>query len=167
MISMTFAAVTWDADDPCSVNTAQDPESSTISPRSTSRPLYFWCFASNSAFFQMTDVHQWTFDNHLDNCFVVLNHIQQSFLMRKLDVWGNTVNIIHNVEHSLRSLAWPVNLSQFTTGCPVLSWFWVMFPRTKTIRSHKSRAGIRPISIQRPKRWFRILLNCVKLKFVS
>ena len=25
----------------------------------------------------------------------------------------------------------------------------------------------RPISIQRPKRWFRILLNCVKLKFVS
>ena len=25
----------------------------------------------------------------------------------------------------------------------------------------------RPISIQRPKRWFRTLLNCVKLKFVS
>ena len=24
--------------------------------------------------------------NHLDNCFVVLKHIQQSFLMRKLDV---------------------------------------------------------------------------------
>ena len=29
-----------------------------------------------------------------------------------------------------------------TTGLPVLSWFWVVFPRTETIRSHKSRAGI-------------------------
>ena len=39
---MTFAAVICDADDPCSVNTALDPESSiTMSPRSTTRPLYF------------------------------------------------------------------------------------------------------------------------------
>ena len=53
MISMTFAAVICDADDPCSVNTAKDPESSfTISSRSTTRPLYFWCFVSNSAFFK-------------------------------------------------------------------------------------------------------------------
>ena len=52
MISMTFAAVSCDADDPCSVNTALDPESSlTISLRSTTRPL-FWCFASYSAFFK-------------------------------------------------------------------------------------------------------------------
>ena len=36
----------------------------------------------------------------------------------------------------------PWLLSQFTTGCPVLSWVWIVFPRTKTIRSHKSRAGI-------------------------
>ena len=49
---MTFAAVICDGDDPCSVNTAQDPESSfATSPRSTTRPLHFWCFASNSAFF--------------------------------------------------------------------------------------------------------------------
>ena len=34
--SITFAAVICDADDPCSVNTAEDPESSfTMSPRST------------------------------------------------------------------------------------------------------------------------------------
>ena len=32
--------------------------------------------------------------------------------------------------------------SRQTTGFTVLSWFWVVFPRTKTIRSHKSRAGI-------------------------
>ena len=49
MISMTFAAVICDADDPCSVNTAC--ASFTMSPRSTTRPLFFWCFASNSVFF--------------------------------------------------------------------------------------------------------------------
>ena len=32
--------------------------------------------------------------------------------------------------------------SRQTTGFTVLSWFWVAFPRTNTIRSHKSRAGI-------------------------
>ena len=39
---MIFAAVICDADDPRSVNTAYDPESSfTVSPRSTTLPLYF------------------------------------------------------------------------------------------------------------------------------
>ena len=42
IISMTFAAVICDADDPCSVNTLSDPESSfTMSPRSTTWPLSF------------------------------------------------------------------------------------------------------------------------------
>ena len=42
MISIPFAAVICDADDPCSVNTTCDPESSfAMSPRSTTRPLYF------------------------------------------------------------------------------------------------------------------------------
>ena len=49
-----------------------------------------------------------SFDNHLNHCFVVLKHIQQSFLMRKLDVGGKTISIIQNVDHSLRSLVWPV-----------------------------------------------------------
>ena len=54
MISMTFSAVICDVDESCSVNTATDPDSSfTISPRSTTRPfVFFWCFASNSAFFK-------------------------------------------------------------------------------------------------------------------
>ena len=40
IISVTFAAAICDADDPCSVNTAYDPESSfTTSPRSTTRPF--------------------------------------------------------------------------------------------------------------------------------
>ena len=51
MIYITFAAVICDAEGPCSVDTAQEPESSfTISPQSTTRPLYFWCFLSQSAF---------------------------------------------------------------------------------------------------------------------
>ena len=36
----------------------------------------------------------------------------------------------------------PWLLSQFTTGCTVLSWVCIVIPRTKTIRSRKSRAGI-------------------------
>ena len=53
MISMTFAAVTCDVDDHCSINTAYDLESSfTMSPRNRTRPLHFWCFVSNSAFFK-------------------------------------------------------------------------------------------------------------------
>ena len=49
--SMTFAAVICDADESCSVNTAYAPESSfTISPRGTSRHLYFWNVDTHSAF---------------------------------------------------------------------------------------------------------------------
>ena len=73
MISMILAAVICDAEDPCSVNTAKDPELSfTISPRRTTRPLYFWCFASNSAFFrwQMSiNDAKWTFAA-LRPCFI-------------------------------------------------------------------------------------------------
>ena len=42
IMSMTFAAVICDADDPCSVNTAYEPESSfTVPPWNTTRPWYF------------------------------------------------------------------------------------------------------------------------------
>ena len=51
MTSVTFAAVICDADEPCSVKTACAPESSfTMSPRSATRPWYFWYFGSNSEF---------------------------------------------------------------------------------------------------------------------
>ena len=58
-------AVICDADEPCSVNTAYAPVSSfTMSPRSTTPPLYLWNFGSNSAFlrWQMSiNVAKWTF----------------------------------------------------------------------------------------------------------
>ena len=34
-------------------------EISLVSPRSTTRPLYFWCFCLQFGVLQMTDVHQW------------------------------------------------------------------------------------------------------------
>ena len=40
--------------------------------------------------------------DHLDHCFVVFKHLQQSFLMRRLDVWGNKINIVQITDHSLR-----------------------------------------------------------------
>ena len=50
---MTFAAVICDADDPCSMNTAYEPESFfTMSPRSTTLPLYFWYWGSTSDFWR-------------------------------------------------------------------------------------------------------------------
>ena len=43
--AITFAVVIWDVDEPCSVKTAQAPESSfTTSPRSTTLHLYFQHF---------------------------------------------------------------------------------------------------------------------------
>ena len=37
-------------------------------------------------------------------CFIVFEHVQQSFLMRRLDVWGSAINIIHHVDLPLRFL---------------------------------------------------------------
>ena len=59
MTSITSAAVICHADEPCSVNAAYEPESYfSMSPRSTTQPLYSGYFGPNSAFFEMTDVHQ-------------------------------------------------------------------------------------------------------------
>ena len=71
-------------------------------------------------------------NDHLDHCFVVLKHIQKSFLMRKLDVCGNTINIIQHVDHSLRSLVMPVifchssqRVALFYRGSESTSGQWV------------------------------------------
>ena len=80
---------------------------------------------------------------HLDHCFVVLQHIQQSFLMRRS--WRLREHAEHFSKHwrvhQIARLARDLchgrqRVSSFYHG------FWVVFPRTKTIRSHKSRAGI-------------------------
>ena len=64
---------------------------------------------------------------------------------------------------------WDFWLLSMMTSRTVLSEVWFMFskkkrnnqiPRTPEQANH-------PVSIQRPKRWFQILLNCAKLQFVS
>ena len=62
-----------------------------------------------------------------------------------------TFNIPRDCWLDLWLLSWP------TTFCLVLSWFWIVFPRTKTIRSINREREYRLISILRPKRWFLIL----------
>ena len=95
--------------------------------------------------------------NHLDHCFVVFKHIQQSFLMRK------SGRLREQGQH------FPKHWSLLEIGgaresyhgkqqvSQVLLWFWVVFPRTKTIRSHKSKAKKPSNSqsgIQRDDFWF-------------
>ena len=86
--------------------------------------------------------------DHLDHCFVVFKHIQRNFLMRRLDVWGNKINIVQIIDHTLRLLAF-VNRVRWKTSFTFVQQqvsrsirFWVVFPRTETIRSYRSRAGI-------------------------
>ena len=61
---ITFAAVICDADGPCLVNAAYEPESTfTMPPRSTTRPLYFGNIGSNSEFLRWHmsfSVAKWT-----------------------------------------------------------------------------------------------------------
>ena len=58
--SITFAAVIWDASGPCSSETVKAPESSfTMSPRSTTLPLYFW--NCGSKWHMPFRVVKWTF----------------------------------------------------------------------------------------------------------
>ena len=43
--------------------------------------------------------------DHLDHCFVVFKHMQQSVLTRRIDVWGNKINIVQIINHSMRFLS--------------------------------------------------------------
>ena len=74
------------------------------------------------------------FNNHLDHCFVVLNHIQQTFLMRRLDVWVNTVNSIQRVSLPWRSLTSVNDNKASRSLCSLSHVSW-----NRNIRSHNSR----------------------------
>ena len=113
-----FAAVICDADDPCSVNTAQDPDSSfTISPRSTTRPLYFWCFVSNWAFFKW---HMSISEAKWTAAPVVLASSITSFLL--LTFVRFHAEIFSNFSHSLSTaafaaeifMAWSIGINLWT-----------------------------------------------------
>ena len=88
------------------------------------------------------------YNNLLDHYFVVFKHIQQSFLMRRVDVWGNKININQIIDHSLRlfsflnCMRWWTNFTSVLEQVSRSLWLWFVFQRTATIRSHKSSAGI-------------------------
>ena len=145
--SITFAAVIWDADEPCSVKTAKAPESSfTMSPRRTTLPLYFWNFSSNCAFlrWQMSiNVAKWTFcwsclclpDMNLLFCSLLLSNCQagivSSFfhfivhccfrIMEFSSHWGIGVNLC-------TKLQWLIELYPLPTRCDLQDFSVEMIP---------------------------------------
>ena len=46
--------------------------------------------------------------DHLDHCFVVFKHRQQSFLTRRIDVCGNKINMVQIINHSMRFFVFQV-----------------------------------------------------------
>ena len=83
----------------------------------------------------------------------------------------NKVKIIQNTEHSSRLLSF-VNSERWRTSFTfvqhaVLSGSESCSQEQKQSNPITREQAARLVSIQRPKRWFRILLNCVKRQFVS
>ena len=103
------------------------------------------------------------FNDHLDHCFIVFEHIQQSFLTRGLDVWGNRINILQHVDLPLRILtSFSINRSQRSV--------WSLShisKKQKQLDPMTPEQATRLLSIQCPKKWSQILLNCAKQQFVS
>ena len=120
--------------------------------------------------------HCWasSLQNHLDYCFVVLEHIQQSFLARRIDVWGNKINIC--LDHqSFYEIAFVFELCEVLnqlhvgsyTGLTVLYYSDSCFQELRRSDPKNQVRRYHPISILHPRKWLLILLNCAKLKFVS
>ena len=113
--------------------------------------------------------HCWTpaFHNHFDHSLIVLKHIQQSFMMRGLDVEGNTININQHVDLPLRSLT-SVNDNRSPNSLCRLEAYDVCehhsqvspnylkhekhFQEQKRLDRIIPEQATHPISIQRPKR---------------
>ena len=89
------------------------------------------------------------------------NTYNKVFLIRRLDVWGHRINIFQHVSFALRSLTL-VN----GDGSYRLSVVWLVFSKTETIRSHKSKARIPSNLNPSSKEMISDFVDCGKLKFV-
>ena len=114
------------------------------------------------------------FDNHFDYSFIVLKHIQQSFLMRRVDVWENKINIVRVIGRSMRVLSFfemceVVNELHVCslTSLPVLYDSDSCFHELRRSDPINQVRGYHPTSILHPKKCFLIPLNCAELKFIS
>ena len=103
------------------------------------------------------------FNDHLDYSFIVFEHTQQSFLMRRLDNWGNTINILQHVDLPLEIC----DFFQYQQVAPFCLKSKSRFQKQTQLDPIIPEQANHPISIQCPKRWFQILLNCAKHQFVS
>ena len=111
--------------------------------------------------------------DHLDHCSVVFKHIQHSFLTRRMDVWGNKINIVLIINHSMRFLflfwvVWGVERTWFAHKS-LRAWLLkFVFPRTADDQIPWIKCGfsIQPqLCIQGNDFWFCWTVR--KLKFVS
>ena len=103
------------------------------------------------------------FDNHLDHCLIVFKDIQQSFLMRRVDVWGNKINITQIIDHSLKLLAFLNCVRCWTNSTFVIQqvavFFSVLIRVSKNCNDQipqiRSGNSIQPqSSVQRDDFWF-------------
>ena len=86
----------------------------------------------------------WTssFDNHLDDSFVVFKNVQLRLAFRRMCVGGYVIHICQLLNISLSPFGWcfgfvfidgmvscpaQVSLSWFTTSCSVVCWYWRLF----------------------------------------
>ena len=90
-----------------------------------------------------------SFKNHLDYCLFVHKHIQQSSLMRRLDVWGN--NQCYSARWSSLEI---FDSCQWQRVSPVSQESESCFQGQKQSDPINRKQESRLISIQRPKRWF-------------
>ena len=94
--------------------------------------------------------------DHLDHCFVVFKDFQQSFLTRRIHVWGNKINIVWIINHFMNFLSrW-----KFVRVLPVLDFSDTCF-REELRRSDPINQVrvFRPTFILHPRKWFLILLK--------
>ena len=85
--------------------------------------------------------------------------------MRRIDVWGNKSILFKTLKIPWDRLFGPWSLSQRVA--PVFQESESCFQGQKRSDPTNREQESRLISIQRPMRWCRILLNCMKLKIVS
>ena len=105
-----------------------------------------------------------SFNDHLDHCFIVLKHIQYSFLTRGLVIWVNRINAFHHIDFLLRLMTFVniiIRLSRSIWNTRNIS------KKQKQLDPIIPEQATHLISVQCPKRWFQILLNCEKQQFVS
>ena len=103
------------------------------------------------------------FNDHRDHCFIVFELKQQSILTRGLDVWGNRINILQYVDLPLSFF----DFCQYQQVALFYLKFESRFQKQKQLDPTTPEQATRLISIQCPKRWSQILLNCAKRQFVS